>query len=292
MQKKGPIAAIILIVIILAGSIGYLYLNLQEEKQNNEDLKQLAALDKKEMENEYAKFALEYDELKKSIKDDSLMLALEKEQKRAQDLLKELKQVKSTDAAEIKRLKKELATVRAVLRSYIIQVDSLQQLNESLMAERDQVKKKYNQATNRINDLKTEKETLSETVAIASQLDATNIQLEPQKKNHKFAKKSKDITRFVTNFLITKNITAQTGNRTIYVRITKPNNEVIGKIGHFKYENTELEYSAVKNVEYTGEELPVTMYIPVNEYLSAGKYSIYIFAEGTMIGAAYIVMEK
>ena len=75
------------------------------------------------------------------------MQQLTKEQQRTQELLAELKQVKSDDAREITRLKKELATVRAVLRSYILQVDSLQRMNTALASENEHVKAQYNEAT-------------------------------------------------------------------------------------------------------------------------------------------------
>ena len=100
--------AVVAVAVVLLGLAGIFYQQLQEERLEKEKLQQLAELDKKEMENEYAQFALQYDELKKSIKDDSLMERLSVEQARNQELLDELKKVKATDAAEIIRLKKEL----------------------------------------------------------------------------------------------------------------------------------------------------------------------------------------
>ena len=233
-KKKIIIPAVIVVVLLIAG-LAYLYVSLQTQKKNNAELKQLADMDKKEMENEYAQFALQYDELKRSIKNDSLMEQLSKEQRRTQDLLAELKRVKSDDAAEITRLKKELATVRAVLRSYILQVDSLQRLNTALANENQQVKAQYNDATMRISSLNTEKANLTEKVAIASQLDATGISIAPQETERgKKAKKVKDVRRFVVNFTITKNITAATGNRQVYVRLLQPTNSVVNASRRFR----------------------------------------------------------
>ena len=104
------------------------------------ELRQLAEMDRKEMENQYADFAAQYGEMKKDIKDDSLVARLDAEQRRAEQLLKELKNLKTTSAAEILRLKKELETVRAVLRDYVRQVDSLQQINATLTTERDEAR--------------------------------------------------------------------------------------------------------------------------------------------------------
>ena len=260
---------------------------LAEKEKELEELRQLAELDKREMENQYAQYAAQYDEMKRSIKDDSLVTRLDAEQKRAEALLQELKQVKSTSSAEILRLKKELATVRAVLQDYIRQVDSLMVANQTLTSERDEARRQVADATELITDLNTEKEKLTEKVAIASQLDATAITITPLKKNGE-AKKSKDIVRFAVSFTIAKNVTAQVGNKTIYVRLMKPNQTIIGNTGTFTYENRNLEYSAAKVIEYNGQETRSTIYINSNEYLSGGNYTAYIFAGGQMIGSSTI----
>ena len=219
-NKKIIIIASVIGIVLIAG-VAYLFHNLQKQRRANDDLEQLAAMDKKEMENEYTQFALQYDELKRSIRNDSLMQRLTQEENKTKSLLSELKQTKSNDAREITRLKRELATVRAVLRSYIIQVDSLNRLNENLTRENQHVKQQYSEATMQISSLTTEKQSLSDKVAIASQLDATAISLSPQNKKGKTAKKTKDVTRFVVNFTIAKNITAQTGERKLFVRTQK-----------------------------------------------------------------------
>ncbi len=288
MNKKKIIIPAAIIIVLLLGGLGYTFYNLQQQKKNNADLQQLATLDKKEMENEYSQFALQYDELKRSIKNDSLMQQLTKEQQRTQELLAELKQVKSDDAREITRLKKELATVRAVLRSYILQVDSLQRMNTALASENEHVKAQYNEATAKISNLNSEKANLSEKVAIASQLDATGISVQAQNKRNKNAKKVKDVRRFVVHFTITKNITASTGNRNIYVRLLQPTNSVVNPSGSFNYENRSLQFSATKVIEYTGEEHSVTLYIPVGETLSAGTYRCDIFADNQNIGTGSV----
>ncbi len=287
---------LVLVALALLGVAAYFIVtlnsDLQKEKENNEKYIQLAEMDKKEMENEYAQFAMQYDEMKRSIKNDSLLQRLNEEQERANALLAELKRVKSNDAAEIARLKKELATVREVLRSYILQVDSLNRLNQSLRDENMMVKQQYNNATGQISTLTEEKQNLTKTVEIAAQLDATGVTLQAQNKKGKVAKKTKDITRFVASFRISRNVTAKAGERKVYARILKPTNEVVAQAGTMKYENTTIGYSAAKTIEYTGEETPVTLYVNVNEMLSAGTYRLAVFADGSMIGTATLNYNK
>lgn len=296
MKNSKKMIALAIVALVLLAVAGYFIVNLnselQKEKDNNEKYVQLAEMDKKEMENEYAQFAMQYDEMKRTIKNDSLLQRLNEEQNRANSLLAELKRVKSNDAAEIARLKRELATVREVLRSYILQVDSLNRENKSLRDENTLVKAQYNTATTQISSLTEEKQSLTKTVAIAAQLDATGVSLQAQNKKGKAAKNTKDIKRFVASFRIARNVTAKTGERRVYVSILKPTNDVVSKSGMLSYENTSVGYSAAKSVEYNGEETPVTVYVNVGEMLSAGTYKLYIFVDGSMIGSSSITFSK
>ena len=138
-MNKKVIIPLVVVILALLGGLAWLYFSLQEQKQVTQDMQELAALDKQEMENEYERFALQYSEMKTQINNDSIIAQLTQEQMKTQQLLQELKQVKASDAREIARLKKELATVRAVLRDYVMQIDSLNRLNENLKAENTRV---------------------------------------------------------------------------------------------------------------------------------------------------------
>ena len=169
------------VIVLLVAGIAYLGYSLSQEKQVNKDMQELAVLEKQEMENEYQQFADQYSEMKTRINNDSIINQLTREQERTKQLLEELRKTKADDAAEITRLKKELATVRAVLRSYVLQIDSLNQLNAELMDENNRVRSELELTNQQNQALASSNMTLSEKVAIASQLNATNITLTPLK---------------------------------------------------------------------------------------------------------------
>ena len=281
-KNKSLIIIIVVLAIIIAGVSFFAF----HQMQQNKEMSELFAIEKMEMENEYSTFATQYDELQIQINNDSLREKLESEKLKTQRLLEELRQVKTSNAAEIMRLKKELKTVRAVLRSYVIQIDSLNKINAALQEENKAVKSKYTAATREISNLSKEKESLNKQVTLASQLDATNIVTEPLNKRNREAKRAKDVKKLAISFTIVKNITAKTGNKTVYVRIAKPDNEVLTKSesNRFAYEDREISYSIKKMIEYTGEEQTVTVYWDVEEFMPSGTYRVYIFADGNMIG--------
>ncbi len=291
MDKKTKIILGV-VALLVALVVGFLLYTMREQALESKQMLELVEMDKLEMENEYEQFAMQYNEMKTQINNDSLVAQLEMEQKRTEELLEELRRVKSSDAAEIMRLKKELATLREVLRSYVLQIDSLNRMNEALTQENSNLKTQNEQARQHITNLSTENETLSDKVAIASQLDATGIYALGHNKKGKPAKKIKDVKKFVIGFAIARNVTTSTGIRSLYVRITTPTGDVLTKGGTFAYENRQLEYSIRKDIEYTGEEQSVTVYWDVAEALSAGSYRVDIFADGQNIGTTHFTFEK
>ena len=289
--KAGLVIAILAIV-LLAGAVVYLFKDGQDKNREIEEMTQLFEIEKEEMENEYSGFAMQYDEMKVHITNDSLIRQLDREKQRTQQLLEELRQTKATNAAEITRLKKELATVREVMRTYIIQIDSLDQVNKQLAKENTRVRQQYQEQVKVVDKLTVEKQQAEEKVALASQLDAAAITVTPRNKRSKEEHKVKNVTQFMVNFTIVKNITVKTGEKIVYLRITKPDGEPLVKdAGNtFQYENVALEYSAKKYIEYTGEQQEVTMYWDVEEYLSAGTYTTYLFVDGVMIGEQSVTL--
>lgn len=138
-------------LLIVAGSLLILLLIgvtilLISEKQTNKELVMEFNLDKEDLENQYTDFARQYDELKLTVSNDSLSVLLEQEQLKTQRLLEELRTVKSSNATEIRRLKKELASLRKVMIGYINQIDSLNRLTAQQKEIIADVTKKYNAA--------------------------------------------------------------------------------------------------------------------------------------------------
>lgn len=290
-MNKKILIPLILVILLLAGGAAWLYISLDKQKKANQEMAELAELDKKEMENEYQQFANQYSEMKTQINNDSIVAQLTREQERTQQLLRELKETKSTDAREIARLKKELATVRAVLRSYVLEIDSLNRLNQNLTAENTRIKRQYEEANKQIAGLSTEKQSLSDKVAIAAQLDATGINLMLLDKRGKSTSKLRKAKRFQLNFALAKNVTAQSGMKTVYVRLNTPTGALLGNAGTFNYENKSLDCSMKKMVEYGGNETPMTLYCDINQAIDGGTYRVSIFVDGNLIGSKSFTFE-
>ncbi len=290
MNKKSLLIAAVAVLVIAIIGITYL---LFTEKKANRELVQEFQLDKEDLENEYSSFVQRYDELKFKVSNDSLAQLLDQEQLKTQRLLEELRTVKSSNATEIRRLKKELASLRKILVSYVSQIDSLDRINKRQQQVIADVTQKYNTASQQISTLSKEKENLDKKVTLAAQLDVTNIRIEPRNKRGKVAKKVKDIVKLAISFTVVKNITAENGERTIYIRITKPDNDALTKSASntFSYENRTLTYSIKKYIEYNGEEQNVNVFWDVEEFLYAGNYRLDIFEGGNLVGSQKFTLD-
>lgn len=292
LKERTPqlIAVIGVLAVVLAIVIGFL---INKSSQMNE-MKEQFTIDKQELEDEYEAISLQYEGFKFSVQNDSLLYKLENEQAKVLRLQEELRMTNASNQAEIKRLKDELATLRTILRSYIQQIDSLNRLNQELRDENKEITQQYQRTQSTLTQVKQEREQLSEKVSLAAQLVATGINAKAVNDRGKEQSRLSRSTQFVVSFTIARNITAEPGERTVFVRILTPDGSVLSKnaANTFPYESGNIQYSMKRNVEYGGEETPVKMYWDIEEFLMAGTYKADIFADGHHIGSYSFTMQE
>ena len=181
------------------------------------------------------------------------------------------------------------------MRVYVAQIDSLNRENKNLRAENRKVRREYEKVSEQAEVLLNQRDSLNEKVVIASKLDAVNVKVVPLRKNGKVAKKIKQITQLEISFSIAKNVTASTGEKSVYARIRKPDGDVLYKSESnvFPFEDSEILYSCSKIIEFAGEEInDVKMYWNVDEYLFPGEYEVEIFADNYLIGKGVFSLAK
>ena len=131
-----------------------------------------------------------------------------------------MKKFRDNSYAEINRYKKEIGTLKNVLRSYVVQIDSLNQLNQKLAKENTEVRKQMNWVRERNQKLENQQKDMKEVIAQASALRTENFVVYPVNKRDKETNWKK-CYNLKAEFVITKNVTAKRGDRVIYLRMTK-----------------------------------------------------------------------
>ena len=287
MSKNKYIALIIGLVVLALCVCALVWMNLQQKTEMKE-MVELMEFEKEQLEDEYEELAIQFDGYQTpDIHNDSLVELLSQEKQRVQDLLEELRITKVTNARRIAELKKELATVRQVMVSYVHQIDSLDRTNKRLVAENQQVKQQYQEVARQAQQLEEERTQLAEVVSRASMLEITEFQMIPLNKRDRKTSIYNQIQKLQFDYTVGRNITNEPGMKTLYMRITRPDGEVMQKSLNdvFPFENSEIAYSVSKEFEYAGEEISGSLYWLVEEILQTGIYNADFFVDGELIGS-------
>lgn len=297
MKVKQVLLLVAGVVLVLCAAF-YLLMNrerakLEAEKEaftkaQTEAMKEELAMLAEEYQNQYHKVTIGGAEGQFAIATDSLIQQLMSERAKVDKLQKELSDTKRTSAERIAALTREVGTLRKVLRSYVVQIDSLHATNERLRAENEEVRESFQRSQTTVAQLSSEKSELTSRVNLAAKLDATAIGVRPLDKRSKIAKKIEKVETIEISFRVAKNVTASVGAKTFYIRLMRPDDEVMLKAGagSFSFEGKSLPYSIRREIEYNGEETPITMYWAVEESLMSGRYRVQIFADGNLIGSS------
>ena len=287
MNKNKYIALIVGIVVLALCVCALVWMNLQQKTEIKEIVEQME-FEKEQLEDEYEELAIQFDGYQTpDIHNDSLVELLSQEKQRVQDLLEELRITKVTNARRIAELKKELATVRQVMVSYVHQIDSLDRTNKRLVKENQQVKQQYQEVARQAQQLEEERTQLAEVVSRASMLEISHFEMIALNKRDRKTTIYNQIQKLQFDYTIGRNITNKPGMKTLYMRITRPDGEVMQKSLNdvFRFENSEIDYSISKEFEYAGEEISGSLYWVVEEILQIGWYNADFFVDGELIGS-------
>lgn len=296
MKKNNVIILSILSAVIIALIIAVIYFinKAKEKEQEVAEVAEMMVFEKEQVEREFQDLTTEFDGYTVNIKNDSLFKLLDDQKTKVTQLLEELRVTKATNARRIAELRKELATVRSVMIRYVNQIDSLNAENKVLKTENTEVKRKYTEASQTAEKLAKDKESLNEVVTRASKLDMTSFSMLTLNSKNRKTTWFSQIANLQFNYTIAKNITAQTGQKTLYLRLTRPDDEVMSKSSAnlFQFENKKVMFSAKKDFEYTGDAISDVIYWKVEEILQQGTYRAEFFVDGSMIGSYTFVIKK
>lgn len=281
-KNKKTLYIVIAIAGILLLIVSGLY--LMQNREMNEIVTNLTE-EKTILTEEYQNLIMNYDSLQSD--NDTINLLLEREREKISHLIEEIKTIKATNTAKIREFQKELNTLRGVLRNYIVQIDSLNARNQELTKENIEYQRRYTQIASSFKELEVEKASLEEMVSIASQLDVTNLMAEGLNASGRKTERSSRVSKIRVCFTVLKNVTASVGMKTFYLRIERPDGQLLmhSRDDVFKYEDAQINYSSMRSIEYGGDEIDVCVFYEADAgELTAGKYKADVFADGFHIG--------
>ena len=275
-----------LIVIILSVIIVILACLFFWQRSSYKTDAALIRAEKDSIASELTKMVTGYDSIRSE--NDSLNKTISFAQTKVKDLLLEVGQVKNVSYQQITKYREEVTTLRNIMRDYIVQIDSLNQKNQRLMDENLNVKQQVTEVRGINQQLEEDKKKLEQTVTLAAQLEATGLRATGITAKGKEQVKSNKIEKVKIDFTLNKNQTAKRGSKNIYVRIQRPDQILLMKSNSdvFKFEDMKIPYSAMREVEYEGNDIPISIYWDNSGQspLIPGKYTVDVFADGKNIG--------
>lgn len=280
-DRRNNIIVIGLSVVLVAVTVLFFI----QRKEHNTILSEISA-EKDSIQFQLTEIAAGYDSL--STENDTINEQLFVAQTKVKDLLIEVEQTKKVSYNKISGYQKQVTTLRGIMKNFIVQIDSLNEINKVLRAENLEVKEQFKKVESKNVQLSQEKENLKQNLQRASMLEVRELIAEPlnsRSKPTKFAKRTEKIRIY---FVLGKNVTTKRGAKNIYARIMRPDQLLMSKSADnlFQFEDLKIQYSAMREVNYEGQELPVAIYWDntTEPRLMVGTYTVDLFADGNNIG--------
>lgn len=278
---RGYRVVIILLAIILAG-LSVLYFNLNRQQQ--EDYRLLQA-DRDTIQSNLTSLIHEYDNLK--YQNDTIAAQLVK----ANEMIEQLKRERRFNYNKLKAYQKEVGTLRAVMKSYLRQIDSLNTINKKVIGENVSLRKEISTANLRADVAEERASELQNKVAQGSVLRARDITLVPLTANDKLTSRVKNATTLRADFTVGANELAKAGYRQIYLCITSPDGYLLSTdaMPTFNYQGSKKGYSASREVDYQNEDIDVSIFYKGSGFIP-GTYKVELYMDGNKIGATEVAL--
>lgn len=274
-------------VAIAAAIIVTLAVLLARSQSQMEEMTQVFTEEREELVGEYQELYTEYDALHSD--NDSLDQLVIEQRVRVEQLTEELRTLKASNARRIKELQGELTTLRTVMRGFVAQIDSLNASNTALRKENSDIKGQLASMNKAKADLEAQNETLNQRMTVAARLEAKDISVVTLNDKDRESSRIARIAKIKVLFTLAKNVSATVGMREVFLRITRPDGELLMRSlsDKFTYENTEINFSAKRLIEYGGEDTQANIVYAVDMgELTEGEYDVELFCGGEIIGNA------
>ena len=271
------------LAVVLAGVLAYVWMS-------NRTLVSQLTLEKEELTEQVQALQLDYENL--SSEYDVINSQLDSSREEISQLIDRLKKTQATDRNKIRQYEKELGTLRSIMRSYIVQIDSLNQLNHQLSAEAASARREAAESKKLNAALTQQVETLEGKVSAGSVLKARALRVEAFTTADKKTDRSSRVERLLVSLSLVENELAQRGPVRVYVRVTAPDGSLLsdGRGTTFTLGGNTLEATASREVDYQGAEVELGVYVNNVSSYQKGVYSVEAYTEQSVLGTAELLL--
>ena len=233
-----------------------------------------------------------YDELIKMDKSKSDSLNIEKS--KIQGLLNQINTLKSQGNltySKLLKMEKENETLREIMKSYIKEIDQLNQLNKKIQTDLNETSDKLNSTETERDEYKKVAEETSAKVKQGSKLQAysfTSSGMELKRNNTtKETTKAKETIQIKCLFTVGSNSLTTAGKKTVYMQVITPEGKTLQSRSSnvVSVDGTAMPFSEKRDIDYDNNSIDVGIYYDMRgEKASKGTYKVRIYCEENLIG--------
>jgi hypothetical protein len=274
--------------IILGLLLVFLVFMYFDQRSKRIEMETVLTHEKDSLANELRNMVAAYDTMRTN--NDTLNAGLDRERARIVKLLS----VNASNVQLIKRYRNEITTMRDIMKSYIVQIDSLNSRNKLLSQENVEIRTQMDQVRNMNTELSRSREDLTSKVQLASVVMATDINATSLNRNDKETKRLNYLEKLRVCFMLRANPIAASGTKTVYMRVLRPDSLVIttSPDNIFEYNGNQMVYSAVRQVDYMNEDIEMCIFLDNNGDFVVGNYVVELYMDGHVVGQTTFALTR
>ena len=259
-----------------------------DQKSKMVEMETILTQEKDSLANELMQMVHAYDTMKTN--NDTLQAGLERERERIVSLL----QINASNAQLIRTYRNEITTMREIMKSYIVQIDSLNTRNQILVAENTEIRQQMRQVRTANDELSRARERLADQVEIASVIQAKDIAAVALNRNRREVNRIGQMDRIRVCFTLRENPIAQAGEKEVYMRVLRPDSLVIttSPDNLFTYNRRQMIYSARRSVDYINQDIEMCIFMENTGDFIIGTYSVELYLENNIIGRTTFILPR
>jgi hypothetical protein len=297
-NRRGIILWVIIALLLITNGItGWLLMQEKSKVVEQKVITETIIVERDNVKLDLVNLKKDYENLQ--VNDALMQKDIDEKKQRIEELIKEAEKHKG-DAYIIAKLRKETETLREIMKGYVRTIDSLNTLNQNLVAEKKTVLKQLDKEKEKQDVLVKEKEELKSTIAKGSILTCFNIGAKAVfykrgGKKEVETTKAKKMEKIKITFSLGENKIAKPGEKTVYIRVITPDGKEMAKsydeTYKFTFNKSTGYYAGKESLNYANVEITGVTYCEGQGEYVPGNYQIEITCDGVVIGSSSLKLD-
>lgn len=235
------------------------------------------------LRNDYASLSSDYD---------SINAQLDSSREEVSQLIERIQKTDATNRAKIRQYEKELGTLRSIMRNYIVQIDSLNTLNQKLTADAAAARREAAESRRKNEELNKTVKNLTGQVATGAVIKGRAIRIDAYNSSSKVTDRSSRVVRLMTTLSLVENDLAPKGPVRVYIRVKDPDGVLLtnASSAEFSFGGESMVASASREVDYQGQEVELSIYLNDIPGYVKGIYTVEAYTGQSLLGTAELML--